>query len=319
MAGDAANLLDLDEQRVGVAVQAQLDDLLHVARFLALAPQALARARPVHRLAALHALRERCAVHPGHGKHLSALEILGDRGDQAVLAPANFLHKIFGRKSGLFLNTGHRRTSMPRERMCSFAWRTLKSPKWNTLAASTASAWPSSTPSAMCSAEPTPPEAITGTPTASDTARVSARSKPSRVPSRSMLVSRISPAPAASMRRAHSSASMPVPLRPPCVKTSHEEPFLLASIATTTHWQPTISDAWRTRSGFCTAAVLIDTLSAPALRSRRTSSTLRTPPPTVRGIKTREATASITCSRMSRSSELAVMSRNASSSAPSPS
>ena len=64
---------------------------------------------------------------------------------------------------------------------------------------------------------PTPPLAITGTLTASATARVSARSKPSRVPSRSMLVSRISPAPAAVIRRAQSTASRPVGLRPPCV------------------------------------------------------------------------------------------------------
>ena len=42
---------------------------------------------------------------------------------------------------------------------------------------------------------PTPPEAMTGMGTRSATARVSSRSKPSRVPSRSMLVSRISPAP----------------------------------------------------------------------------------------------------------------------------
>ena len=42
---------------------------------------------------------------------------------------------------------------------------------------------------------PTPPEAITGTGTASATARVSAMSKPDLVPSRSIEVSRISPAP----------------------------------------------------------------------------------------------------------------------------
>ncbi len=78
-------------------------------------------------------------------------------------------------------------------------------------------------------------------------------------------------------------------------------------------------EASRTSSGFCTAEVLIETLSAPALSRRRTSSTLRTPPPTVSGMNTLLATASITCSRMSRSSELAVMSRKVSSSAPSPS
>ncbi len=69
--------------------------------------------------------------------------------------------------------------------------------KWKIDAASTASAPPTVTPSARCSSVPTPPEAITGTGTASATARVSSRSKPWRVPSRSMLVSRISPAPSA--------------------------------------------------------------------------------------------------------------------------
>src|SRR5260221_2288135 len=44
------------------------------------------------------------------------------------------------------------------------------------------------TPSARWSSAPTPPEAITGMLTASATARVSARSKPDLVPSRSMLV-----------------------------------------------------------------------------------------------------------------------------------
>src|SRR2546423_1076090 len=61
---------------------------------------------------------------------------------------------------------------------------------------------------------------MTGTPTRSATARVSGMSKPSRVPSRSMLVSKISPAPASAMRAHHATASMPVGLRPPWVNTS---------------------------------------------------------------------------------------------------
>jgi hypothetical protein len=99
---------------------------------------------------------------------------------------------------------------------------------------------------------PTPPEAITGTSTASLTARVSARSKPDLVPSRSMLVSRISPAPRAPSRRAQVTASRPVFLRPPWLYTSHPGPpgcpftqrcsssarRRLASMATTMHWAP---------------------------------------------------------------------------------
>ena len=52
--------------------------------------------------------------------------------------------------------------------------------------------------------------------------------------------------------------------------------------------------------GAYTAAVLMDTLSAPAFNKRRTSSTALTPPPTVRGIKTQDATCSTTCKIMSR-------------------
>ncbi len=56
--------------------------------------------------------------------------------------------------------------------------------------------------SAKCSSDPAPPDAITGIGTALETAAVSSQSKPVLVPSRSMDVSRISPAPrsAASLR-----------------------------------------------------------------------------------------------------------------------
>ena len=54
-----------------------------------------------------------------------------------------------------------------------------------------------------------------GTLTALLTARVSARSKPDLVPSRSMLVSKISPAPRCAISVAQATASSPVFLRPP--------------------------------------------------------------------------------------------------------
>ncbi len=90
----------------------------------------------------------------------------------------------------------------------------------------------------------------------------------------------------------------------------------LASIATTMHWVPNFSAAARTNSGSFTAAVLIETLSAPASSSRRMSSTVRTPPPTVSGMKQASAVRATTSKMMSRSSWLAVMSRKHSSSAP---
>ena len=89
------------------------------------------------------------------------------------------------------------RIGRPAWAMCSLAWRMVYSPKWKIEAASTAVAWPSRMPSTRWSSVPTPPEAITGTGTASAIARVSAMSKPGLVPSRSIEVSRISPAPSA--------------------------------------------------------------------------------------------------------------------------
>jgi hypothetical protein len=71
----------------------------------------------------------------------------------------------------------------------------------------------------MIDTVPAPPEAMTGMPTASLTAAVSSQSKPARVPSESIDVSRISPAPRASASRAHSTTRRPAGLRPPCTKT----------------------------------------------------------------------------------------------------
>src|SRR3990170_74299 len=185
-------------------------------------------------------------------------------------------------------------------------------------AARTASAPPAVSPSYRWSSPPTPPEAITGIPTRSTMARVSRMSYPSRVPSRSMLVSRISPAPHSSIRADQSTASISVGVRPPWVTTSHSpgRPGIArASIATTVHWLPNRSAALLTNSGSATAAVLIDTLSAPAESRLRMSSSVRTPPPTVSGMNTCSAVRRTTSIRMSRFSWDAVMSRKVSSSA----
>ena len=74
------------------------------------------------------------------------------------------------------MSYGSSRIGRPAAAMGALAWRIEYSPKWKIDAASTAEAWPSRTPSTRCSSLPTPPEAITGTVTASATARVSARS-----------------------------------------------------------------------------------------------------------------------------------------------
>src|SRR5690349_5856208 len=228
VAGHAAHRLHLQHDGVAVAVEADLAHALHVARGLALLPQRAARARPVHRLAALDGLAQRLAIHPCDHQHLARGRVLRHRGHEAVGVPGDVVEPVL-----------HSRISMPRAAMKRLASPMAISPKWNTEAASTASAWPCSIPSARCSIRPTPPLAITGTGTASHTARVSARSKPLLVPSRSMLVSRISPAPCPAIFPAHATASSPRALRPPCVNTSQRpSPDARASMATTMACEP---------------------------------------------------------------------------------
>ena len=68
---------------------------------------------------------------------------------------------------------------------------------------------------------------------------------------------------------------------------------------------------------FSTAAVFIDTLSAPWCSKRDISSMVLTPPPTVSGMKQFSAVFFTTSKRVSLSSLDAVISRKHSSSAPS--
>jgi len=118
---------------------------------------------------------------------------------------------------------GAGRTVRPASAIAVLASATVNSPKWKIDAARTASAPPSVTPRTRWSSVPTPPEAMTGTFTRSATARVTSTSKPSLVPSRSIEVSRISPAPRAATRSTHSSTSTPVGVRPPCTNSSQPD------------------------------------------------------------------------------------------------
>src|SRR5208337_5380407 len=68
---------------------------------------------------------------------------------------------------------------------------------------------------------------MTGTDTASETALVSSRSYPSFVPSLSILVRRISPAPSSSAFRAHLTASICFIFLPPWVESAHNPPSCL--------------------------------------------------------------------------------------------
>ena len=82
-------------------------------------------------------------------------------------------------------------------------------------AARTALAPPLTIPSLMCSKVPTPPEATTGIFKLFVMLFVSCKSYPDFVPSLSIEVSKISPAPLFSANKANSKASSPVDSLPP--------------------------------------------------------------------------------------------------------
>src|SRR5262249_32918 len=94
----------------------------------------------------------------------------------------------------------------------AFNSATACSEKWNTDAASAASARPVVNTSWKCSNVPAPPDAITGIETADDTAAVSSQSKPLRVPSRSIDLSKTPPPPPS---RAPPALGRPAPRLPP--------------------------------------------------------------------------------------------------------
>src|SRR5579859_109930 len=82
MASDAL-LVDLQQQRVAVAIDQETLQSLDLARALALAPQAPARARPIADTAGAQGLGHCLGIHPGHHQYLAGIVLLGDGGDQA--------------------------------------------------------------------------------------------------------------------------------------------------------------------------------------------------------------------------------------------
>src|SRR5262245_18405007 len=82
--GSAADLLHLEENGVGVAVDVDFTHLLNVATHLALAPEFVARGTEVAGPAGAQRLFVRLAIHPGHHQHLAGVGVLGDRGDETA-------------------------------------------------------------------------------------------------------------------------------------------------------------------------------------------------------------------------------------------
>jgi len=188
------------------------------------------------------------------------------------------------------------------------------------LAASAASARPLPNTSTKCPAVPAPPLAITGICTALLTIAVSSQSKPPRIPSVSIEVSKISPAPRDSASRAQSKTRRPVAFRPPLTKTSASSTpassTRRASIATITACAPKLPPISPINSGRAIADELILTLSAPASNTAAASSALRIPPPTVNGTNSAAAARFTVSNKVPRPSCVAVISNSTISSAP---
>ena len=202
---------DAQEQRVAVAVVAELLDGERVARGLALPPELLARAapEPAPRPSRASAARPR---------RPSTRASARGRSPRPARSPAS---------SGV-----HRERHAQLAQLAAQRRRAASGSSCRIEASSAACA--TSSASATCCALPAPPDAITGRSTAAATAAVSSRSYPARVPSASIEVSRISPAPALRASRAQSTARAPVSVVPACERTRPRS----ASIATTTACEP---------------------------------------------------------------------------------
>ena len=84
MAGGAADLIDLEHNRIFIAVDQDLFDDLTVAGFFALLPEFAAAAGPVGGIAALKGFVPGFFVDVRQHQHIAGLVVLRDRGDQTV-------------------------------------------------------------------------------------------------------------------------------------------------------------------------------------------------------------------------------------------
>src|SRR5262249_29647579 len=89
--GYAADLLDLQQHHVFVAIEPDRPHALHVAGLLPFAPELSARARPVVCLAGLRRPAERFAVHPRDREDPAARDLLRHRGHEAVVRPVHLV------------------------------------------------------------------------------------------------------------------------------------------------------------------------------------------------------------------------------------
>src|SRR5690242_8544015 len=87
VAGDAAEGFDEQQDRIAIAVEADLVHVLDMTRTLALAPQRASGPRPIVRLTRVIGPFERFAVHPCERQHTMRGGILCDGRDQSVVVP----------------------------------------------------------------------------------------------------------------------------------------------------------------------------------------------------------------------------------------
>src|SRR5258706_8329170 len=91
MAADATLLLDDQQYRVAVAVEADFAHTLHVSRRFALAPEPFARPRPIVSLARRRRTFERFAIHPRQCEHALRRGVLRNGRHQLKLVPAHLI------------------------------------------------------------------------------------------------------------------------------------------------------------------------------------------------------------------------------------
>ncbi len=77
-------LIDFQEDGVGVTVDENLDDVLHVTAFFPLAPQASLAAAEIDRPSGGDRLGKALGIHVRHHQHFAGLGVLGDGRQQAV-------------------------------------------------------------------------------------------------------------------------------------------------------------------------------------------------------------------------------------------
>src|SRR5690554_5427916 len=306
---------DGHQQGVTVAIEGSGAHVEVVAGGVALAPVLPAGTGPEGDQALGEGAAHCLLVHPAQHEHVSGVALLDYGGKQAIRGE----HGPFD--DGVQFVRVHRvtsRTSTPAAASSRLTSPTVNSALWKTDAANTASA-PAATAGAKCSSAPAPPLAMSGTVLTSRIAWTSSRSNPCLVPSASMEFTRSSPAPRSIASRAQASPSRSVSVRPPWVVTTNPEGTRadrFRSSESTSACAPNRSAISESSSGRAIAALFTPTLSAPAPCSRATSSTLRTPPPTVSGMKTCSAVALTTSYVVDRLSTVAVTSRKVISSAP---